>query len=212
MRLLFTALVAGFTLLCAACGSDTAPVATAPAATETASPERPVDSTLLIVAGHRLGPLIVLERSDSVVNTIGTPTFSDSGMGTTVATYRLADGTDSADLVLILTFEPTDSMRKDLQIARTTARKFQDSHGIGVGSRRTDVQQHYDLAGPLSTFAVAGDSMYVYDTGTGLAFEFDGGGVCQGLAVHALTRYPTSNYRPEYPEMATNNLPATSER
>ncbi|WP_116125654.1 hypothetical protein [Lewinella sp. IMCC34183] len=196
--------LAGLALFCAACGTDTVASATQ----ETAAPERPVDSTLLIVPGHRLGPLTVLQRMDSVANTIGTPTFSDSGAGTTVSTYRLADGADSAELVLILTFEPTDNMRKDLQVARTTARKFHDSYGIGVGSQREELESRYNLEGPLSTFAVAGDSVRLYDTGTGLSFEFDARGTCRGLAVHAQSRYPTSNYRPDYPEMATNNLPA----
>ena len=163
-------------------------------------------ATARLVPGERLGGLRLLARMETVDSLLGPPVYSDSGAGTTVARYRTVVGGDSVELLLILTFEPTDDMRKDLQVARTVARVYRDTFDLGVGSSLEAFSAHYTLDGPLASYATGADSVQVYDTGNGLAVEIDRAGVCRGVAVHVRDRYPTVNYRPDYPEMAVREV------
>ena len=161
------------------------------------------EGSMLWVAGERLGKFHILDRIERVNSLVGPPLTSDSGAGTTVATYRVLAGRDSADLLAILTFEADDNMHKDLQVVRTTDPYFRDTQGLGVGSHRAAIQAVYPLAAAAGGYILpAGDSAQVYDTGTGVAFELDTRGVCRALSVHNPDRSPTENYRPDYPEMA----------
>ena len=162
------------------------------------------------MAGERLGQFRILDRIDRVDSLVGPPLRSESGAGTTVATYRVPAGRDSADLLAILTFEADDNMHKDLQVVRTTDPYFRDTQGLGVGSQRAAIQAVYPLDAAAGGYILpAGDSAQVYDTGTGVAFELDTRGVCRALSVHNPDRSPTENYRPDYPEMAIrDSLPS----
>ena len=192
-RLVFAFFLFGWA--CWRCGSEGSGTETAPA-----DPER----SAAWVAGRHLGPLRILDRIATVDSLVGPPVAGDSGAGTTVATYRVAAGRDSVDLLAILAFEADDAMHKDLQVVRTTSPYFRDAHDIGVGSRRRAIAAKYRIDQAAGAYATSsGDSVWVYEAAVGVVFELDGGGICRGLAVHNPDRTPTVNYRPEYPEMAT---------
>ncbi len=188
-------------LLCMACSDG--PSTESSVTRDSESSLSPPEPSYPIVAGERLGTLRILDRMDTVSQKLGPAVFSDSGAGTTVSRYELKDGGNEADLILILTFEPQDSMRKDLQVARTTFTRYRDSFGLGVGSGRDSIASHYALESPAAVFVSGGDSLWVHDTGEGLTFELDANGICRGLAVHTTNRKPTVHYRADYPEMAT---------
>ncbi|PPK88669.1 hypothetical protein CLV84_1639 [Neolewinella xylanilytica] len=179
-----------------------------PTDTDSDSGQTPVavDPTTLIVPGRQLGRVPVHARPETLDSLLGAPYRSDSGAGTTVAYYRSPFPGDTTTLTAILTFEPDDNMRKELQTLRTASPMYRDSFGLGVGSARADILRRYALRNPVGRFPDGRDSVVVYPTGTGLTFELDPAGVCRGLSVHATDHRPTGNYRPDYPEMATEEV------
>ena len=170
------------------------------------------DSTILILPGRQLGQIPVHARPEVLDTLLGQPYRSNSGAGTTVAYYnpRLKD--DTTTLTIILTLEPDDSMRKNVQIVRTESPRYRDEHGLGVGSSRARITDQYPLSERLATYVMTGDSVGVYATGTGLTWEIDSHGTCRGLSVHDTRRTPSPDYRPDYPEMTREYPPVNEQR
>ena len=170
------------------------------------------DSTILILPGRQLGQISVHARPEVLDTLLGQPYRSDSGAGTTVAYYHPPLEGDTTTLTIVLTLEPDDSMRKNVQIVRTGSPRYRDEYGLGVGSPRARITEHYALSERLATYVMTGDSVGVYATGTGLTWEIDARGTCRGLSVHDTRRTPFPNYRPDYPEMTREYPPVSEQR
>ena len=170
------------------------------------------DSTILILPGRQLGQIHVHARPEVLDTLLGQPYRSDSGAGTTVAYYHSPLEGDTTTLTVVLTLEPDDSMRKNVQIVRTGSPEYRDEYGLGVGSSRERIAEHYNLSGSLGGYPASGDSVGVYATATGLTWEIDAEGICRGLSVHDTRRTPSPNYRPEYPEMTREYPPVNEQR
>ena len=179
-------------------------------ATEVGARPTVPDSTTLIVPGRRLGLIPVHARPEVLESLLKPPYRSDSGAGTTVAYYQSPLPGDTTTLTVILTMEPEDSMRKNVQIIRTGSPRYRDEYGLGVGSPRDSIAKNYALSERLASYGEGSDSVAVYATGTGLTWEIDTDGNCRGLSVHDTRRTPSPNYRPDYPEM-TREYPPVSD-
>ncbi len=202
-------LVLLFCLLLTACDSASDPASTAgPGAS--AGEERKlgplIDTVGTFLPGKSLGNITIGENAVSAFQGLDSLTYTKEAPGGSINVYVIDDNGTPARLD-VMTVPDSNSMNaRRVLLVRSTAAKYKDDQGRGVGSSMRELQQAYTLR-PVATFSQGGRVTSLHGSEQGVLFEFKSDSICHALVIapagansEELYRALFNNYTPLGPQ------------
>lgn len=151
--------------------------------TATGLPRAASPESLALVPGVSAGTFKLGEADSSVYQQLGRPDYSDAAMGKAVLLWY----TDTAEGHPFSIFTARDMGNDEtarIQQIRVTSPAFKTAESIHVGSPLTEISAHYQIE-LIETYENDGDSLTVYDSDRGIAFEIGPDGRCVAVIIHS---------------------------
>lgn len=172
MRTSFFMLIAAMVVI--SCGPGTPDTANANAA----------DSTLLIVPGRRIGPLLIGDSASVATRILGKPGFSDAATGKAWLRWYTAGRTDST-CVYTSSAMGSDKAFPRIALVRITSPSYHTGTGVHTGMAWKDIRSSYPSAVKSAIYTQNGKQYIVYENKLAdLAFDVDESETCVAITVH----------------------------
>ena len=152
-----------------------------------------ISNSHLIIPGNKLGDIRLNSLASAVYDSLGKPTSGDAAMQKSVSTWD--SGSDV--LTIFSANDPNTSEGHLIKLIRSTAAEFKTKDGIGKGTSMTDIEEKFKIE-KAGTFTENGADHTLYDTHTGISFEFNSQNICTGVVIHNPEIQPGITYLPMY--------------
>lgn len=141
-------------------------------------------------AGHNVGSVFLGEDSDSLLQALGKPDFSDAAMGKAWLTWlgKKDEHNNQTQLDVFVTYKDSTMSTRTVQQIRTTSSAYQLADSLHVYSSFQRLQGAYPELVYTGNYKDEGREIKIYDAAAaGVAFEIVEAGsqrICTGIIIH----------------------------
>ena len=156
------------------------------------------DSSKLIIPGKSLGPIYLMERSDSVFLKLGKPDAGDAAMGKSVSIYKNKDNNTDLKIYFVTNMGAQNEAPR-AKLIHTNSSFFTTENNIKVGSTLEEIKEYFLDIKHIAVVTINKDSLQLFDAEKeGITFEVDSKNICRGLTVHLVGEGLQPTYLPFY--------------
>lgn len=153
-----------------------------------------VDTVGTYLPGKSLGTITLGENSVSAFEGLDSLSFSESSTGHAVYAYVIDDNGKEATLDVFTTLDSNSMNIQRVTVIRTTAAKYKDERGLGVGSTVDELRSAYAIR-PVAAYTGEEPRTLVYRGEEGISFELGGDSICRAVTIYGAGEQPSELYQ-----------------